>query len=72
AGGFSDWFLPSSGELYQMYLEKNNIGNFAATTYWSSSQSSEMYAHGYNFSTGSPITALKGTNIRVRCIRRYP
>ena len=72
AGGFSDWFLPSSGELYQMYLEKNNIGNFAATTYWSSSQSSEMYAHGYNFSTGSPITALKSTNIRVRCIRRYP
>ena len=37
--GYSDWFLPSSDELNQMYLLKNIIGGFDIySNYWSSSQ----------------------------------
>lgn len=39
-GGKSDWFLPSSVELYWMYknLHMNNIGSFTSDFYWSSSE----------------------------------
>ena len=34
---FTDWFLPSIGELYQMWEAKNHIGNFSTDySYWSS------------------------------------
>jgi len=37
-GGFSDWRLPTSGELDLMYqnLHKNGLGNFINDGYWSS------------------------------------
>jgi hypothetical protein len=40
-GGYSDWFLPSIGDLYLMYsnLFLNNLGGFSYDiSYWSSSQ----------------------------------
>ena len=48
----NDWFLPSSGELYQLYLNKSLVGNFYISPdpedytgyYWSSTQSSEVEA----------------------------
>jgi len=38
--GFSDWFLPSSGELDQMYgnLKRRNLGDFSNDWYWSSTE----------------------------------
>jgi hypothetical protein len=35
---YGDWFLPSKGELNQMYVQKTAIGGFASGSYWSSSE----------------------------------
>ena len=54
--GKTDWFLPSSGELYAMYnnLHSKGHGGFAARRYWNSYQSDEQGAEmGYaDFKTG--------------------
>ena len=34
-GAKSDWFLPSFYELYELYLVRSQVGNFAADFYWS-------------------------------------
>ena len=36
--GYSDWFLPSMMELYEMFRFKNIIGGFNSGMYWSSTQ----------------------------------
>ena len=39
SGGFSDWYLPSKDELYQLLINLNNNGGVNANAYnWSSSQ----------------------------------
>ena len=35
---YGDWFLPSKGELNQMYVNRNAIGGFSSDAYWSSSE----------------------------------
>jgi hypothetical protein len=35
--GYSDWFLPSISELEKLFDNRNLIGNFYSTYYWSSS-----------------------------------
>jgi hypothetical protein len=35
---YGDWFLPSKGELNQMYVQKTAIGGFADSGYWSSGE----------------------------------
>ena len=35
---YGDWFLPSKGELNQMYVYQDTIGGFASDDYWSSSE----------------------------------
>jgi len=54
--GYSDWFLPSYGELALMYseLHTNSLGAFAAGLYWSSSDTeNDDCAWALDFSTGS-------------------
>jgi len=53
-GNKKDWFLPSSDELYLMYinLKLNNIGNFSTGKYWSSTEASATQAYVRNFNTG--------------------
>jgi hypothetical protein len=36
--GLADWFLPSQGELDQLYSQKATVGGFVANRYWSSSE----------------------------------
>ncbi|MBQ9474014.1 MAG: carboxypeptidase regulatory-like domain-containing protein [Bacteroidales bacterium] len=55
--GHSDWRMPTIDELYQMYLDRNNIGGFGTSTYWSTTRdetrsSSSNYYYTVDFRTG--------------------
>jgi len=47
-GGFNDWFLPSNGELDQMYgqLKRRNLGDFKNEQYWNSSRMAQNFSNG--------------------------
>lgn len=56
-----DWYIPAIGELYVMYLMKNQINKaleyigaelIKDTWYWSSTEHSAMYAWGLGFNLG--------------------
>lgn len=59
--GYTDWFLPSSGELLALYEVKSSIGYYTTyNTYWSSSEYSETQALIAVFGEGggTPGTAI--------------
>ena len=85
-GPYSDWFLPSLGELQLMYNNKSIIGNFANDDYWSSSETGCQWTHFANFSippqnssfamiidfsNGSSGIVDKDHTYRVRAIRAF-
>jgi len=69
--GFNDWVLPSKDELNRLYLNRNFIGGFTETDYWSSSEASNMAAWKQNFSTGMQGMLYKDNSYRVRSIRYF-
>ncbi|WP_395633002.1 DUF1566 domain-containing protein [Flavobacterium sp.] len=72
--GYSDWYLPSLGELQKIYqnLHVNNIGGFQDAIYWSSTQSNASSAWGVDFSNGTsdPYVTLQQA-FRVRPVRSF-
>jgi hypothetical protein len=75
-GGFSDWRLPTQGELAILYNERNIIGGFDTfnnTGYWSSTPHSIAGFYVYlNFTTGQMGHQLDMFNqqpLAVRCVR---
>jgi hypothetical protein len=73
---YSDWYLPSIGELYLMYknLQMNGLGNFPYNSaYWSSSEDSNPnYAFGLVFHEPNQAWAYdKGSLLNVRAIRAF-
>ena len=76
-GGYSDWYLPSIGELYQMYIaigqgsENVNIGGFVNDWYWSSSENNNNYAWNVYFYNGYSNYFSKYISSRVRVIRAF-
>ena len=78
---YSDWFIPSLGELNQMYqqLYLNELGGFGAFTYTSSSESNETnYAQkpdqmkAMSFSTGLfDQLVFRGNGNRIRPARAF-
>ena len=75
-GGFSDWRLPTQGELSILYNERHVIGGFETlnnTRYWSSTShgAGGFYAC-MNFTTGQMGNHLNMSNqqpLAVRCVR---
>ena len=60
--GYTDWFIPSCGELAFMFLKKSELDvllkkisgtAFTTKTYWSSSEYSSGYAWSVSFSSGN-------------------
>ena len=77
--GYDDWFLPSKDELNAMYenigsgnsLGLENIGNFALTYYWSSTQRNAYEAWKQNFGDGYAGSYCKFAGYLVRAARSF-
>ncbi len=71
---YADWFLPSKGELNQMYLNKSAIGGLSPGLYWSSSERGSEFAWEQffgDFGGGSQDFNLKFHEIFVRPVRAF-
>ena len=72
-GGFSDWRLPTLGELSLMYQNREIIGGFDTkidtSDYWSSTYNSNGYYYGIYFNDGKQYTYKSTRALRVRAVR---
>lgn len=71
--GFIDWFLPSLEELHLLYTNKEAIGGFSDTLYWSSSESSinDQYAWIINFACEEEDNEIKNAKCCIRAVRYF-
>lgn len=71
--GYTDWYLPSVDELnLVLYAMKvAGKGNFIASNYWSSTESSATDAWLQYFTNGWQVNDGKTNSGYVRCVRRY-
>ena len=73
-GGFSDWRLPTLGELELMYnnLKTRNLGGFSRVCYWSSSKGDyETLAYALNFNNGNMQNDRRTSSYSVRAVRQF-
>ena len=78
-GGFSDWYLPSIEELNKTYqnigqgnaLGLGNVGGFANSPYWSSTENDSDDAWLQYFIVGSQNFDYKNLNFYVRAVRAF-
>ena len=79
-GGYSDWYLPSKYELNLMYrnigqgnaLGLGNVGGFASTYYWSSTEIDNFFAWIQYFNDGNQIGSIKlNGDFNVRSVRAF-
>ena len=77
-GGFTDWYIPAAGQLYEIYTNRTNIntalkaisGNaFVAGSYWSSSEGSGGDAWQENFGYNLVNSYSKRNTNLVRLVR---
>jgi hypothetical protein len=70
-GSKTDWFLPSQGELDQLYLRRGTVGGFVADFYWSSSEFSANGAWDQRVIAGNQNASFKSTANYVRPVRAF-
>ena len=71
-GGYSDWSLPTKEELDELYMNKDQIGNFRDDFYWSDTEEEDEFnAWFQSFSTGYQSSSFKILDFRVRAVRRF-
>ncbi len=70
-GGFSDWFMPSLLEMEFLFQNREVIGGFTESEYWSSCESNETNACVMSFITGEKLSKPKSEYRRVRVIRFF-
>jgi hypothetical protein len=63
------WRLPTKDELDKMYDNKDLIGNFVNTNYWSSTEYSSDYAWMQVFTHKSIAITLKESYINARAVK---
>ena len=69
---YGDWYLPSKYELNLLYLQKDLVGGFASSYYWSSTELSLNMAWGQSFGNGSQGAGGKDyTTTHVRAVRAF-
>jgi hypothetical protein len=69
-GGYDDWYLPSKGELYQLYSYQGYL-NISQWQYWSSTEYNSTDAMAQNFANGYQINVNKNTSCHVRAVRTF-
>ena len=69
-GGYTDWYLPTDGDLNYMYYAKSYL-NMDEDQYWSSTQQDYSRAHAYDFVPYTISSVDKSQNKRVRAIRTF-
>jgi len=69
--GFTDWFLPSLGELNEMYKANGQTGIPTTEYFWSSSQDSIYYAWDQHLGGGAQSNRGKHADEFVRAIRAF-
>ena len=65
------WRLPTKDELTIMYQNKDKIGGFATSVYWSSTESGINFAWLQDFGLGGQLSFYKGNTLYVRAIRAF-
>jgi hypothetical protein len=78
-GGYFDWYLPSIEELNKMYqnigqgdaLGLGNVGGFASSYYWSSTEENSTGAWYQNFFNGFQFFTSKSNVLYVRAVRAF-
>ena len=68
---YDDWFLPSRMELNLLYVNRETVGDFAKSAYYSSSQDDNISAWYHNFIDGIQGKVLKNIKRSVRTIRSF-
>jgi len=68
--GYSDWYLPSTNELNELYRHKVQIGGFAPEFYWSSSECIRT-AWYQDFDRGGISADKQNKLYHVRCVRAF-
>ena len=76
AGGYTDWRLPTIDELAAMYTEKERIGGFEQSEYWSSTLfiSTSTYSKNYyyvDFFNGNVDFDYVEFHKHGRCVRTF-
>ena len=65
------WFLPSLGELNELYLQRAVVAGFITNRYWSSSETTDVLSFSLNFDDGGTDFESKNTSLGVRVIRAF-
>jgi formylglycine-generating enzyme required for sulfatase activity len=72
-GIYSDWYLPSKDELYQLSQNWNAVdGLSAGVFYWSSSEGSISTSAWFQQGIGGQSTNSKASTFYVRAVRSFP
>jgi len=74
SGPFDDWFLPSHDELFELFNQRDSVGGFQASLYWSSTEDSASNAWAMDFANeifSSVPKTHTATPTAVRPIRAF-
>jgi hypothetical protein len=71
-GGYHDWYLPSTDELNQLYVNRAALGGtWSARDYWSSTELSPLGAYLQDFTNGHISADVKTDLQGVRAVRSF-
>jgi hypothetical protein len=69
--GYSDWYLPSKGELNQLRINQNAIGGLPGVRYWTSTECSSDFGWNLRIADGWEDCSNKNNTWHVRAIRSF-